>query len=203
MANVSMPRAGLDYFPGGGNSMAFITPGGINCIASRMAYSELTSMFSLIWDEACTVDLPKQLAEAVANTSTSTWPHTWIVPKYATMVEYKQFAPANHLHAVWDLPPAPAILDGYGERAIGDAFGTAAAVDRGRRPAIAVVAPAQWWRNQHQECSAPKHGRERALSRFVGCGTPRRATERHRGPRNTTEGVPYSLFVDRLEHHVA
>ncbi len=106
MANVSMPGAGLDYFPGGGNSMAFITPGGINCIASRMAYSELTSMFSLIWDEACTVDLPKQLAEAVANTSTSTWPHTWIVPKYATMVEYKQSAPANHLHAVWDLAPA-------------------------------------------------------------------------------------------------
>jgi L-fucose isomerase len=106
MANVSMPGAGLDYFPGGGNSVMFITPGGIDCIASRMAYSELTGMFSLIWDEACTVDLPKQLSEAVANASSPAWPHTWIVPKYATMVEYKQYAPANHLHAVWDLAPA-------------------------------------------------------------------------------------------------
>ncbi len=106
MANVSMPGADLDYFPGGGASVTFITPGGIECIAGRMAYSDLSGMFSLIWDEACTVDLPKQLAEAVANTSTPTWPHTWIVPKHATMVEYKQCAPANHLHAVWDLAPA-------------------------------------------------------------------------------------------------
>ena len=106
MANVSMPGADLDYFPGGGASVTFITPGGIDCIAGRMAYSDLSGMFSLIWDEACTVDLPKQLAEAVANTSTPTWPHTWIVPKHATMVEYKQCAPANHLHAVWDLAPA-------------------------------------------------------------------------------------------------
>jgi L-fucose/D-arabinose isomerase len=63
-------------------------------------------MFSLIWDEACTTDLPKPLAEAVANTSTVTWPHTWIVPKYATMMEYKHYAPANHFHASWNLAPA-------------------------------------------------------------------------------------------------
>jgi L-fucose isomerase len=106
MANVTMPAADLDYFPGGGNSMQFITPGGIDCIASRMAYSELTGMFSLIWDEATTAEMPKVLADAVASTSTCDWPHSWIVPKYATMVEYKQYAPANHFHATWDLAPA-------------------------------------------------------------------------------------------------
>ncbi len=106
MANVSMPGAELHYFPGGGNSVSFITPGGIDCIAARLAYSELSGMFSLVWDEAATVDLPLKLAEAVANTSTATWPHTWIVPKYATMAEYKQYAPANHFHAVWNLAPA-------------------------------------------------------------------------------------------------
>jgi L-fucose isomerase len=52
------------------------------------------------------VDLPAKLAEAVANTSNVTWPHTWVVPKYATMAEYKQYAPANHFHMVWNLPPA-------------------------------------------------------------------------------------------------
>ncbi len=106
MQRVSMPPAELDYFPGGGNSVTFITPGGIQGIAGRLAYSELMGMFSLVWDEACTVDLPARLAEAVASTSNVTWPHTWVVPKYATMAEYKQYAPANHLHMIWNLPPA-------------------------------------------------------------------------------------------------
>ena len=106
MSRVSMPPAELYYFPGGGNSVTFITPGGIQGIAGRLAYSELSGMFSLIWDEACTVDLPAKLASAVANTSNVTWPHTWVVPKYATMAEYKQYAPANHFHMIWDLPPA-------------------------------------------------------------------------------------------------
>ena len=106
MANVSLPGAELYYFPGGGNSVTFFTPGGIDGIAARLAYSELSGMFSLVWDEATTVDLPQSLAEAVANTSTVTWPHTWVVPKYAAMGEYKHYAPANHFHAVWNLAPA-------------------------------------------------------------------------------------------------
>ena len=106
MKNVSMPGAELYYFPGGGNSVTFISPGGIEAIAARMAYSDLSGMFSLVWDEACTVDLPEKLAAAVANTSNVTWPHTWVVPKYATMGEYKQYAPANHFHMIRDLAPA-------------------------------------------------------------------------------------------------
>ncbi|MGD0901022.1 MAG: hypothetical protein ABR915_24595, partial [Thermoguttaceae bacterium] len=106
MANVAMPGAELYYFPGGGNSVTFFTPGGIDCIAARLAYSDLSGMFSLVWDEATTAELPAKLAHAVAHTSTPTWPHTWIVPKYATMAEYKQSAPANHFHAAWGLSPA-------------------------------------------------------------------------------------------------
>ncbi len=106
MANVAMPGADLDYFPGGGNSVTFISPGGIDCIALRLAYSALSGAFSMVWDEATTVDLPEKLADAVRHASNFTWPHTWIVPKYATMAEYKQYAPANHLHASWGLAPA-------------------------------------------------------------------------------------------------
>ena len=106
MKNVSMPGAERDYFPGGGNSVAFISPGGIEGIASRLAYSELNGMFSLVWDEAFTVQLPKKLANAIANSSNITWPHTWVVPKYASMTEYKQIAPANHFHMTWGLDPA-------------------------------------------------------------------------------------------------
>ena len=106
MQKVHLPGAELGYFPGGGNSVTFISPGGIEGIASRLAYSELNGMFSLIWDEAFTVDLPDNLAAAVANSSNVTWPHSWVVPKYATMTEYKQYAPANHFHMTWNLPVA-------------------------------------------------------------------------------------------------
>jgi L-fucose isomerase len=71
-----------------------------------MAYSSLSNLFSLVWDEATTVELPEKLAKAVGATSTPTWPHTFVVPKYATMGEYKQYAPANHFHMTWGLKPA-------------------------------------------------------------------------------------------------
>jgi len=34
------------------------------------------------------------------------WPHTFVVPRYATMYEYKHYPPANHLHMVQGLSPA-------------------------------------------------------------------------------------------------
>jgi len=105
LKRVSMPLADAFYFPGGGNSVTFFTPGGIEGIAARLAYSTLSGVFSLVWDEAATADLPAKLARAVAETSTPTWPHTWVVPKYASMAEYKQYAPANHFHMVWELAP--------------------------------------------------------------------------------------------------
>lgn len=106
MAGVSMPLADPGYFPGGGNSVTFVSPGGITGIAGRLAYSAMNDLFSMIWDEAKTTELPAALAQAVCNTSTATWPHTFVVPKYATMGEYKQYAPANHFHMTWGLKPA-------------------------------------------------------------------------------------------------
>jgi L-fucose isomerase len=106
MERVSMPLADEFYFPGGGNSVTFTTPGGIEGIAARLAYSAPGGKFVMVWDEAGTDELPPELAQAVANTSTPTWPHTWVVPKHATMAEYKQYAPANHFHMTWNLPAA-------------------------------------------------------------------------------------------------
>jgi L-fucose isomerase len=106
MSGVSLPLADEFYFPGLGNSVTFISPGGIEGIAGRLAYSAVNNIFSLIWDEATTVSLPDALAQAVCNTSTPTWPHTFVVPRYASMVEYKQLAPANHFHMTWGLKPA-------------------------------------------------------------------------------------------------
>lgn len=106
MSRVRLPLADEFYFPGLGNSVNFVSPAGIEGIAGRLAYSADNNIFSLIWDEAVTVSLPEELERAVCETSTPTWPHTFVVPKYATMVEYKQFAPANHFHMTWGLKPA-------------------------------------------------------------------------------------------------
>ncbi len=106
LANVQLPLADEFYFPGGGNSVSFVSPEGICGIASRLAFSSAGAKFSLIWDEACTIELPAELSEAVCRTSTYTWPHTFVCPAYATMAEYKQYAPANHFHMNWGLSPA-------------------------------------------------------------------------------------------------
>ncbi|GAB4369213.1 MAG: hypothetical protein Kow0042_10800 [Calditrichia bacterium] len=106
MKRISFPLADPHYFPGLGNSVTFVSPGGIEGIAARLAYSSLSGMFSLVWDEAVTVELPEKLQKAVCDTSTPTWPHTFVTPKHATMGEYKHYAPANHFHMTWNLPTA-------------------------------------------------------------------------------------------------
>jgi L-fucose isomerase len=106
MAGVSMPLADEGYFPGMGNSVTFVSPGGLDGIAGRLMFSSLSDIFSLSWDEASTADVPKKLAEALGQATTPTWPHTFVVPKYASMYEYKHYPPANHLHMVQGLSPA-------------------------------------------------------------------------------------------------
>jgi L-fucose isomerase len=106
MERVSMPLADAFYFPGGGNSVTFMTPAGIMGIAARMAYNSTSGLFSMIWDEAQTTEVPEELGKAMCDLTTPTWPHTFVVPKYASMLEYKQYPPANHFHMTWNLPVA-------------------------------------------------------------------------------------------------
>ncbi len=106
MKGISMPLADAGYFPGGGNSVTFMTPAGVEGIAARLAYCSTNNKFSLLWDEAYSVSVPEKLGKAMCDLTTPTWPHTFVVPKYASMVEYKQFAPANHFHMTWNLPVA-------------------------------------------------------------------------------------------------
>jgi L-fucose isomerase len=106
MDGIGMPLADPGYFPGGGNSVTFMTPGGIEGIAARCAYSSKSGLFSMIWDEAHTTEVPAKLSRAMCDLTTPTWPHTFVVPKYASMVEYKQYPPANHFHMTWNMPVA-------------------------------------------------------------------------------------------------
>ena len=106
MDAISLPLAEDNYFPGGGNAVNFMTPAGIDGIAARCAYSSVTGLFNMIWDEAHTTEVPAKLAKAMCELTTPIWPHTFIVPKYASMTEYKQYPPANHFHMTWGLPVA-------------------------------------------------------------------------------------------------
>jgi L-fucose isomerase len=106
MAGVSMPLADPGYFPGLGNSVTFFSPGGLDGIAARLTFSSLAGLFGLTWDEATTAEVPPELARALARATNSTWPHTFVVPRYATMSEYKHYPPANHFHMVQGLTPA-------------------------------------------------------------------------------------------------
>jgi L-fucose isomerase len=52
MARVSFPLQDFDYFPGKGNSVTFMSPGGLSGIAGRLTYSSLSGLFGMNWDEA-------------------------------------------------------------------------------------------------------------------------------------------------------
>lgn len=106
MSHVSFPLADTDYFPGGGNAATFISPGGIEGIAGRLMYSSLSGLFSLSWDEAITASMPDNIKYAFSSMTDKNWPHTFVIPKYATMMEYKHLPPANHLHMIEGLTPA-------------------------------------------------------------------------------------------------
>jgi L-fucose isomerase len=92
------------YFPGGGFSVGYVSPGGIQCLAGRLAYSSLTGAFTMIQGEAESVDLPMPMAEAFAHASNYTWPHTWVTFKELPASVVKYGCPANHIHLVRNLP---------------------------------------------------------------------------------------------------
>ena len=64
------------YFPGLGFSVGYLSPKGIKGLAGRVAYSDLSGLFTMVQDEAQSVELPAPLAERVCHASDYTWPHT-------------------------------------------------------------------------------------------------------------------------------
>ena len=97
-------RADRDYFPGGGFSVGYVSPGGIRGMAGRLAASTLSGMFTMIQDEVCSIDLPPALVERVAHASNYTWPHTFICFENIPASVSKVGVPANHLHMVSGMP---------------------------------------------------------------------------------------------------
>lgn len=97
-------RAVRHYFPGSGFSLGYVSPGGIKGIAGRLAYSDLSGLFTMVQDEAETVELPAPLLEKVCRASDYTWPHTFLSFEHVPAGLIKMGVPANHLHMVTGMP---------------------------------------------------------------------------------------------------
>jgi len=92
------------YFPGLGFSVSYVSPKGIRGMAGRVAYSDLGGMFTMVQDEAQSVELPAKLAEKVCHASDYTWPHTFLTFDHVPASLAKMGMPANHFHMVTGLP---------------------------------------------------------------------------------------------------
>ncbi|MBC8359090.1 MAG: hypothetical protein ISS41_09710 [Candidatus Aminicenantes bacterium] len=92
------------YFPGLGFSVGFISPKGITGIAGRMAFSDLSGMFTMVQDEAQSVELPPALRERCCHASNYSWPHTFLTFKNIPSSLAKVGMPANHFHMITGLP---------------------------------------------------------------------------------------------------
>ncbi len=92
------------YFPGLGFSVSYLSPKGIEGMAGRIAYSDLSGMFTMVQDEAQSVELPEKLAEKVCHASDYTWPHTFLTFDHVPANVAKMGMPANHFHMVTGMP---------------------------------------------------------------------------------------------------
>jgi L-fucose isomerase len=92
------------YFPGLGFSVSYLSPKGIQGMAGRVAYSDLSGMFTMVQDEAQSVELPAPLAERVCHASDYTWPHTFLTFDHVPASQAKMGMPANHFHMVTGMP---------------------------------------------------------------------------------------------------
>jgi L-fucose isomerase len=92
------------YFPGLGFSVSYLSPKGIKGMAGRIAFSDLSGLFTMVQDEAQSVELPAPLAERVCHASDYTWPHTFLTFDHVPASQAKMGMPANHFHMVTGLP---------------------------------------------------------------------------------------------------
>jgi L-fucose isomerase len=86
------------YFPGLGFSVGFVSPRGIKGLAGRLAYSDLSGLFTMVQDEAESVELPLSLMERVCHASDYSWPHTFLTFQHVPASLAKVGIPANHFH---------------------------------------------------------------------------------------------------------
>ena len=73
-------------------------------MAGRMAYSDLSGLFTMIQYEAQSSKLPAPLIERCCHASDYSWPHTFLTFKHVPSSLVKVGIPANHFHMITDMP---------------------------------------------------------------------------------------------------
>ncbi|MGZ5454659.1 MAG: hypothetical protein ACXWHJ_10565 [Candidatus Aminicenantales bacterium] len=96
-------KAVESYFPGLGFSVGYLSPKGIKGLVGRLGFSDLSGLFTMIQDEAQSIELPAALAERVCHASDYTWPHTLLTFDHVPANQAKMGVPANHIHMVTGL----------------------------------------------------------------------------------------------------
>jgi len=86
--------ANLQYFPGDGLSSRYRTPGDIPMTAYR--YNVCGDRWSCSVVEGRTLELPREVADHVANTTDPTWPETYWAPRDMSSFEYMSRIGPNH-----------------------------------------------------------------------------------------------------------
>ena len=84
--------------------MGYLSPKGITGVAGRLGFSDLSGLFTMVQDEAQSIELPAPLAERVCHASDYTWPHTLLTFDHVPASQAKMGMPANHMHMVTGLP---------------------------------------------------------------------------------------------------
>lgn len=92
------------YFPGLGYSVGYVSPKGIRGLAGRLAYSDLSGLFTMVFGEVQSIELPPALTERVCHASDYTWPHTFLTFDHVPANLVKTGVPANHIHMAKALP---------------------------------------------------------------------------------------------------
>ena len=92
------------YFPGLGFSVGYVSPQGIKGMTGRIAYSDLSGMFTMVQDEAQSIELPPSLLERCCHASNYSWPHTFLTFEHVPSSLAKVGIPANHFHMITDMP---------------------------------------------------------------------------------------------------
>ena len=126
MARRRMPLRRPGLLPRAATACTFVTPGGIEGIAGRLAYSTLSGMFSMVWDEAATAELPDEAGRRRRQTSTADLAAHVRRAEVRHDGRVQAVRPGQPLpHDPGPQPGAAGVLDGHGQRPVGLRLGRA------------------------------------------------------------------------------
>ncbi|MCC6402611.1 MAG: L-fucose isomerase [Fimbriimonadaceae bacterium] len=131
-----------EYFPGGGWSTRFLTPGGIECTMCRLNLVEgLGPVLQIA--EGWTVELPAEGHRTLDERTNPTWPTTWFAPR---LTGQGAFSTCYDVMAAWGANHGAVCVGHIGADLVALASMLRIPVDRHNLDRDAIFRPASWQR---------------------------------------------------------